>query len=414
MALWLAAGLVALPLWASPQASAVAAQDAEPVPQASAFKVDGGGLAWRSTDGEYEIRLRGLLQGDGRFYSGADDTFLWRTARPIIEGTLAGRVDFRLTPELAGSGTNIVDAYADLRLGGGHALRIGKFTSPVGLERLQSSSSLPMMERSTASELAPNRDIGLQLQGRLRWQQASYAFGVFYGSVDGRDVVASNPDDRYEWAGRLFLEPFRGQENAWSGLGFGIGASTGDTVGAGNDYLPRYRSAGQKQFFSYRADVAAAGRRTRISPQGYYYRDRFGLMAEYVVSRQRVGNSDARATLDNRAWEATASYVLTGEAASYKGVKPAWPVKPGTGNWGAFELVGRYGVLDVDDDAFPLYADPAVAAGEASTRLVGVNWYLTGNFKLVLNYLETRFEGAAANGDRADERAVFVRAQMAY
>ena len=51
--------------------------------------------------------------------------------------------------------------------------------------------------------------------------------------------------------------------------------------------------------------------------------------------------------------------MLTGEDASYRGVvKPSEPFSPGKGGWGAWELVGRYGELEIDDDAFPLFADP--------------------------------------------------------
>ena len=107
--------------------------------------------------------------------------------------------------------------------------------------------------------------------------------------------------------------------------------------------------------------------------------------------------------------------MLTGEDASYRGVvKPSAPFSPG-GGWGAFELVGRYGELEIDDGAFPLFADPAVSARRAKAWTLGVNWYLTSNLKLVVNYLDTQFEGGAATGaDREDEKAVFSRLQVAF
>src|SRR5690606_19014399 len=122
---------------------------------------------------------------------------------------------------------SIVDAYADLRFSPAATVRVGKFTSPVGLERLQSSSSLAAVERALASELLPNRDIGVQLQGEAAGGRLSYALGVFNGAVDGRDAATTNPDDEFEYAGRLFLEPLKGSGGFWAGLGFGIGASTG-------------------------------------------------------------------------------------------------------------------------------------------------------------------------------------------
>ena len=389
--------------------------------EAPVIAVNDKGASLKSANGDYEVKIRGLIQGDGRFFSsgvpsGTYDTFLLRTARPTIEGTLGKWIGFRFTPEFAGDSASIVDAYADLKFSPAATVRLGKFTSPVGLERLQSSSALSDVERALPSELAPNRDIGVQLQGELAGSKLSYAIGVFNGTVDGRDAATTNPDDEFEVAGRLFVEPFKDGAGFWSGLGFGIGGSAGDTVGTGNNILPRYRTPGQVQFFNYRSAVAADGRRTRWSPQGYFYRNGFGLLAEYIASKQELVVAGNAADLENTAWQATASYVLTGEDASYRGVvKPSNPFSPGKGGWGAWELVGRYGELEIDEGAFPLFADASVSARRAKAWTLGVNWYLTSNLKLVFNYLDTQFEGGAAAGaDREDEKAVFSRLQVAF
>ncbi len=260
--------------------------------EAAVVTVNDKGASFKSANGDYEVKIRGLLQGDGRFYSagepaGTYDTFLLRTARPTIEGTLGKWIGYRFTPEFAGDSATIVDVYADLKFSPAATVRVGKFTSPVGLERLQSSSALSEIERALPSELAPNRDIGAQLQGELAGGTVSYGLGVFNGTVDGRDAVTTNPDNEFEYAGRLFFEPFKNDANFWSGLGFGIGGSIGDTEGTGSNFLPRYRTPGQVQFFNYRSAVAANGRRTRWSPQGYFYRNNFGLLAEYIESAHK-------------------------------------------------------------------------------------------------------------------------------
>lgn len=386
--------------------------------EAAVVSVSDKGAALRSGDGDHEIRIRGLLQGDGRFFgggAGANDTFLLRTARPTLEGTLGRWIGFRFTPEFAGDSASIVDAYADLRFSPAATVRVGKFTSPVGLERLQSSSSLAAVERALASELLPNRDIGVQLQGEAAGGRLSYALGVFNGAVDGRDAATTNPDDEFEYAGRLFLEPLKDSGGFWAGLGFGIGASTGEARGAGN-LLPRYRTPGQQTFFAYRAGVEGDGRRRRWSPQAWFHRGPFGLQAEYASSRQEVRLDAAAAEVEATAWQATLSWVLTGEDAGYRGVaRPSRPFAPGRGGWGAWELVARYGRLEVDQAAFPVFADPDASARRAAGWTAGVNWYLNSNLKLVVNYLHTGFEGGAAGGaDRADEKAVFTRLQVAF
>src|SRR5207249_7813024 len=106
----------------------------------------------------------------------------------------------------------------------------------------------------------------------------------------------------------------------------------------------------------------------------------FGLLAEYIISDQRVSRIATRpltsAWLDNRAWEITGSWILTGEDAAYRGgVVPRHPFNPRQGDWGALQLVGRYAKVDIDDAAFPLFSNPNTSAHSAESWSVGLNWY---------------------------------------
>lgn len=382
------------------------------------------GLSVRSASGDYEFKVRALVQADERLFIDDEavpqnDSFLLRRVRPTIEGSLGKLVGYRLTPEFAGDSATIVDAYVDIRFNPAYTLRAGKYKSPVGLERLQSGGSTAMVERAFPTEIAPNRDIGVQLMGELAKGRVSYAIGVSNGTADGRDSTTSNADGNFEIAGRIFFEPWKNDASAWSGLGFGLAASTGENEGSGNSFLPRYRTPGQNVFFSYRATVLADGEHQRISPQFFYYRNAFGLMGEYIASKQElalIGNTAARTELTNSAWQVTGSWVLTGEDGGYKGVvKPLHPFTADGERWGAFELVGRYGVLDIDDDAFPVYANPSLAPTLARTWGLGLNWYLNSNLKLAFNVTDTRFDsGAPLGADREDEKTFFSRVQVAF
>lgn len=379
------------------------------------------GLSLKSPTGDFEVKVRGLVQGDARYFGGATssaqtDTFLLRRVEPTLEGSWGKLLGFRINAQLAGDSATINDAYVDLKFDPRASLRAGKFKPPVGLERLQSSNATSSIELGLPSELAPGRDIGVQVQGEFAGGGFGYALGAFNGAADGRDGLTSNPDGDFELAARVFLEPWKNSANALSGLGFGIAASHGDKHGSGNNVLPRYRTPGQVQFFNYRSTVLADGEHLRISPQAYYYGGRFGLLGEYISSKQDVRAANgSRAELDNRAWQVVAGVVLTGEDASYKGVlKPSNAFALDGSGWGAFEVVGRYGRLDIDDNAFPLFADPAVASTAARSWGIGLNWYLNANFKLVANYARTAFDAAPGAAARNDEEIVFTRAQFAF
>src|SRR6185369_14077488 len=111
------------------------------------------GLVVRSADSNFLMNVHGYVQADARFYlnehNPANDTFLLRRVRPIIEGTVFDRFDYRFMPDFASgsvsgssSGNNAVldDAYVNARLWPNLQVQVGKYKSPVGLERLQSTA----------------------------------------------------------------------------------------------------------------------------------------------------------------------------------------------------------------------------------------------------------------------------------
>ena len=398
--------------------------DAAKAATASTLALDAGkGLSVKAPGG-LEVKLRGLVQADLRHFadgSNQNDGFLFRRIRPTLEGTWGSLVGFRLTPEFAGDSATIVDAYVDLKFDPRATVRVGKVKGPVGLERLQSGGATAFIERGFPTELAPNRDLGAQLQGDVFGGVLNYAAGVYNGTVDGRDAVTSNPDGEFEYAGRLFWEPLKNSDGNLGTLGIGVAASVGDTFGAGNNFLPRYRTPGQEQFFAYGSNIAANGERLRKTVQGYYYRGPLGLLGEWITSSQEVRvvsgtGAGTRAKLENEAWQVVAGWVLTGEDASFRGVvKPSSPFAIGKEGWGALEVVARYGRLDIDDAAFPLFANAAASANGARSWGLGLNWHLTQNLKLATSYTQASFDGGAAAGaDRADEQALFTRAQLSF
>ncbi|HEY3326299.1 MAG TPA: porin [Novimethylophilus sp.] len=476
------------------------------------------GFGLQSADGQHEIRLRGLLQADGRgFATGrnqtqkaaagastagyldntedANSTALLRRVRPTIEGTVFGKYDFRFTPEYGDGKSQVIDAYLDARFAPWFKLRAGKYKPFVGLERLQSGADIKFIERSYVSSILPNRDVGASIYGDVLDGRLSYAVGIHNGVADGGDnTTASDFNKDKDYAARLFTVPFKDSDSALAGLGFGIAATYGnvdgttkDTVnGSSTELTSGYKTEGQQTFFRYvdgsvlRSGIGegatltggpgvswlahADGKRTRIAPQAYYYYGPFGLLAEYTRVSQEVAvgqSSHAKTTLNHDAWEIAASYLLTGEDASFKGVKPKRNFDLDNGGWGAWEIVGRYSELNLDDDSFAfgnlsggagvtanqstgavgagtlqtlnhyLYADPKASAKSAHTWTAGINWYVNPEVKISLNYAQTAFDGGGAltsspthtfkdlvvrsnARDREDERVLLARFQIAF
>jgi phosphate-selective porin OprO/OprP len=379
-----------------------------------------------SPDKTFRLRVGGHLQLDGKTFAddGAHlvtDAFNIRRARPVFEGNLGKYVDFRFVPDLGNGQALVYDAYADIKIAPFAFLRGGKFKTPLGLEVLQNDADRTFIENALPSDLVPNRDEGFQLHGDIA-QRVNYRVAVLNGAPDGANIDGATHNGK-DVVGRIFATPFAPSGPALlKGLGFGVGASTGhQDEGA---VLPMFKSTGgQAVFFAYGTKTVAPfadGRRLTYMPQLYYYAGPFGLLAEYVDSAQKVAATINSVTtvhdIDNHAWQMAGSWVLTGEKKSYRSVIPRKGLEiDGDHGAGAWELVGRYTVLNVDGAAFTAgFADPTKSARAARAWALGVNWYLNYFTKLQFEYEQTRFEQGAATGNRPTEHAFMERLQIAF
>ena len=387
------------------------------------------GFMLGSRDSGFQLRLRGVLQADGRafFATGVDqplpDQFLIRRARPILEGTIGDFVDFRLLPEFGEGNVQILDAFIDLRPWRWLQLRGGKYKTPFGLERLQQEQFLLFVERGLSQNLVPDRDIGAALHGVAGDGALLYEAGLFNGTVDGGNVDGDDNDGK-DWVFRVFAHPLS-RVRGLRALGVGFAATYGKERGTvAAPLLPAFKTTGQNVFFSFRADptglrptIVALGDRYRFSPQLYWYAGPVGLLAEYVYSATTVSayRSGAQTLLANQAWQVQVNVVVTGERASYEGVQPKRPFNPRRRHFGALELAARYGELRVDPATFPAFADPATSARAALEWAVEANWHFTRLVKFALLFARTTFTGGAPlGGDRTPENALIGRLQIAF
>lgn len=132
---------------------------------------------------------------------------------------------------------------------------------------------------------------------------------------------------------------------------------------------------------------------------------------EYVRSTQEISRSDSTYDVTNNGWGVTGSYVLTGEAASDRGVRPGHAFDPSTGKWGALQLATRYSQLTVDPLAFTNGLAAATASRKASAFTVAANWYPAAFIKYYATFERTSFDGGTS---RPTENVIFFRTQVAF
>jgi phosphate-selective porin OprO/OprP len=376
------------------------------------------GFAVQSANGDFRLQMGLLVQADGRF--GLDDsnqaivdTFAFRRLRPYLRGRFSRRFEFYFNPDFAGGTLVIQDAYVDVVFAPAVRVRAGKGKTPFGLERLHSASNLLFFNRALPTALAPNRDLGIQVLGDISGGTVSYLLGAMNGVTDGGSADVDTNDSK-DVSGRLVARPFNKLATSpLKGLGLAISGSTGSATGAAA--LPSFRTQSLEQpYFSY-AGAEADGTRTRYSPQAFYYYKAFGGFGEYVHTQTPVRKGLVREEISHDAWQLAASYVLTGETATDAGigVRPRANFDFGNGNFGAFQIAARYHTLKVDDRAFTLGLAAAGSSEKADAWTVGLNWYLTGNFRYTFNYERTVFDGDP-DGSRKAENGFVFRTQVNF
>lgn len=384
------------------------------------------GFQLQNADKSFVLKIRGLLQTDSRQYvsdqaGNQTSQFLVRRARPILEGTLYNTFSFLITPDFASNGrTTLYDAYLDIAPWTFAKLRVGKFKPPIGLEHLQADPNVIFAERGLPSNLTPNRDTGVQLFGDVASGALSYAAAFTNGAGDNNTntttatPVTSDTDnnDAKEGTARIVVKPFK---NTTLGLVQSLGLGLGASYARQSIVNPNYSSPGQISLFTPAAAATPDGEKIRIAPEASWYYHAFGIYGEYIQASQVYRVSDQRFRVINNAWQAAVSYVLTGEDASFTGVKPRKPFDVKNGTWGAWELAGRYGQLCLDPDNFTRgVTTNATAAQRTQSYGLGVNWYLNQNIRFSTSYDQTTFDKGATVGDRPNEKTVISRWQLSF
>ena len=400
------------------QGSTVQAQAAQTPPVLPRVAAGQDGFLIESGNGDFRLQIGLLVQADGRFALDDDqeqviDTFAFRRLRPYLRGRFSRRFEFYFNPDFAGGTLVVQDAYVDTVFAPAFRIRAGKGKTPFGLERLHSASNLLFFNRAMPTALAPNRDLGIQVLGDIRGGLVSYLAGVMNGVPDGSSSDLDTGDGK-DVSGRLVVRPFtRIGTRALRGLGVALSGSRGRQ--AGTNALPTFRTQSAEQTYFAYSGAVADGVRTRYSPQAFYYVGPFGGFAEYVHTATPVREGLVREDVSHDAWQIAASYVLTGETATDAGVgvRPRANFDFGSGGLGAFQVAARYQALEVDEQAIALgFAAPG-SSRKADAWTVGLNWYLTGNFRYTFNFERTVFDDDP-NGPRKAESAFVFRTQVAF
>jgi phosphate-selective porin OprO and OprP len=407
-----------------------------------------GAPEFSSTDGKFKMKVRGRLQAE---YNAIDQDFPItgrpdvsaaeiRRARLGVEGVVFHTVEYKFEVDFANNSVSITDAYVEYTgLTDGLGLRFGNFKTFNTLNDMTSSRFITMMERAALVEAwGISRQIGAA--AIYAKDHFTISAGIFGPSASDDETWL---DDVKTGSARLTLAPINRDVNGVTQV-VHLGASWRTRDGAENLRagtsgpfpIGGVSNPGNDQFFRYRARGADLHLADRFvaTPQIFNQDTFWGLegaviwgpwyaAGEYTQIEAEIApiftftNKDPTYT----GWYVETGWFVTGESMTYKEgefgrIKVKNPVIGGGkgGGWGAWQIVGRYDVLDLTDQAQAIQAASGLTlgtgsgngtvtfsqggqscqfCGEQTTWGIGVNWWLNDYTRFQFNYNESDIDG---------------------
>ncbi|WP_421990508.1 OprO/OprP family phosphate-selective porin [Roseococcus sp.] len=340
-----------------------------------------------------------------------------------------------LTPEFGGSPDGSPSLYeASINWNPMRPLMIsaGYFKPSLTLNDSTSSANILFMERPSIVNLATSiagssarSAVGARWADR-RFFVAGYLTGGTYGSQSAELATPQQTGGTFRVAGR----PIASQDMDLH-LGFSTSAAF-DLGRTASGQSLRLRDRPELRIDNNRlidTGSLAADSAYQWGPEFAFRYRNFMLQGEYIqigVDQSKAGAAP-RPDLNFEGGYVEASWVMTGETRNYStsraafdGVRPRRPFNLRDGGMGAFELVGRYSVADLNDHVTrgrSASSTGGTYGGRQEVIGLGVNWYLNNNMRAMLQWNNVNVDrlnaaGTTQIGQRID--TVAMRLQVVY
>jgi phosphate-selective porin len=271
-------------------------------------------------------------------------------------------------------------------------LQVGQSDPPMSIDALSSSFARPFMEKSLPVDaFVPNAKAGLLLANRNASEDMTWALGWFADGASKEEGENNKSPTRV--SGRL----------TWLASAGGEGEVPLVHLGAYGSYMYsanrqiRYDARPESNWAPKLFDTGNIdGRGTIVlGNEVAVAHGPWSVQGELVAARVQDNNAGGR---DFGGAYVLGTWSLTGEPRPYDRAKgyfttltPQRPVAFSTHNIGAWEAALRLSYLNL--------VDGAVRGGRGVELMPGLNWYLTRNLRLQLNYGYTHVQDGPQNGN---------------
>ena len=357
-----------------------------------------GILVMASPTSKYKLWFDIRAQADGAVFFGAPDYadaigngVQIRRARFAVKGQVDENWYGEFDMDLANGLVELKDAiirYTGLK---NWEIQVGNFKENFSIQRNTTSRYLQFMERPmVCSALTPSRHLGFNIKYAKDWIWASAGvFGPEFAGSEEWTYMADNNKDYgrpcgYSLTGKLVFRPLYKMENASLHIGGAVSYRTPKTSVDPGDY-GKYRASARNSTAINRKKymdtntlpgydhnllwtAELAGHWGGLRYEGAFVMDHvfFKPDAADPAPKQFWG------------WYAQAGYLLFGGSQRYDANGGKYTkIKPGK-KWGDLELCARYEFLNLNCDK--------VFGGCAEAYTVGLNYWVTNNVKMQLNY----------------------------
>ncbi|WP_454761644.1 OprO/OprP family phosphate-selective porin [Caulobacter segnis] len=426
-------------------ATAASLKDVRAAQSATTVSIAAGRPTIASGDGAYSATLHGVMQLDAAQYfqdkglpavlgnaRDLNNGTNFRRARLGVDGKFAKYFDYSILLDFGGAGTDGAGQLQELFLQYNYApfkIRVGAYAPNLGLEDAASTNGSLFPERPSSAEAArglAGADRRIALQGQIvqeRWLLSGAVTGAKAG--DGQTF-----DEQLGYLGRVAFIPVKGLDYLIHvGANASVVATPAQTAALTGAYgvtiqdRPELRVDGTQLITTGAIDakgarhfgLEAAAQKKGLLIQGEYF--------DYKIDRRNAaaGVTDPKFT----GWYVEGGWVLTGEARKYNPNTFAFdapaianPFDPKAGKWGAWELAGRYSVLDLNHHENATLAGDRVRGGEQTIWTVGLNWFPNSVTKFSVDYLDVDIDRKDPAGGLTalsqSYQAVNFRSQFAF
>jgi phosphate-selective porin len=412
-----------------PERMSLEGQDKKDAPKGDAeFKVSfTDGFHLKTTDGNFDLHIGGRWEEEYRYVfnrhtdTGAGlrtntNTFYAREMFLSLDGTLFKDWGFKLNGDFsqnqtatalpASTGAIIEEAWVEWKTFKEIRLMFGSFKAPASFEITDSPRFAKIIQRSPIARFEPNFDTGIKAYGSFLDNTFTYELAVSNGRSHLANVGRDNNDDNdgKEYVGRITIAPFASDKDSplkYFRVGaFGTFQHVGSTSGLVPTGWPGNINTNELNvnYFQFPGGFTFRGDRYRV---GGEFTATYGPA---MVRGEVMGRTDelvvtatgSHSLLVVLGYYVEGSFMLTGEDEIPNGrVVPKRPFNIGEGQFGAFEIVGRFGAASLNRDTLTdLGANLVANSNRASSITIGFNWWPVQNVRFGLDYIgENYYQG---------------------